>query len=109
MCCAPASGGLPIRDVNAGCHCSSTETSTAAVPKAEAGEVSETFLVAGMTCGHCVASVSEELAEVAGVKSVAVNLVAGGTSEVIVSSERPLDSSDVDAAVREAGYELVSR
>ena len=36
-----------------------------------------TYPVTGMTCAHCVASVTEEVAEVPGVTDVAVDLEAG--------------------------------
>lgn len=65
------------------------------------------YQVAGMTCGHCVNSVTEELSKLAGVSSVKVDLVAGGTSPVEVVSETPLDDAEVREAVSEAGYELV--
>lgn len=62
-----------------------------------------TWTVTGMTCGHCVASVTEELQEVAGVTDVAVDLPTGA---VTVTSEQPLSREDVAAAVTEAGYQL---
>ncbi|MBW8025354.1 copper chaperone [Clavibacter michiganensis subsp. michiganensis] len=63
-----------------------------------------TFPVTGMTCEHCVASVTEEVGELPGVASVAVDLVAGGESTVTVESDQPLDPEAVRAAVDEAGY-----
>jgi copper chaperone len=66
----------------------------------------QTFSVAGMTCGHCVASVTEELQELPGVNQVNVDLVAGGTSTVTVASSKHLDDDAVQAAVEEAGYQL---
>ena len=66
----------------------------------------QTYAVSGMTCGHCVASVTEELGEVDGVRAVDVDLVAGGTSTVTVTSDRALDEAVVGAAVGEAGYQL---
>jgi copper chaperone len=62
-----------------------------------------TFQVAGMTCGHCVASVTEELTELSGVERVDVELASGA---VTVTSAGPLDRADVRAAVEEAGYAL---
>ncbi|RYP82208.1 copper chaperone [Nocardioides guangzhouensis] len=62
-----------------------------------------TWHVTGMTCGHCVASVTEELLEVDGVESVDVALDRG---EVTVTSNRALDAAAVAAAVDEAGYAL---
>jgi copper chaperone CopZ len=66
-----------------------------------------TYDVQGMTCGHCVNAVTEELQDVAGVTAVDVDLQAGGTSKVTVTSDAPLDAEAVRAAVDEAGYQLV--
>ena len=52
---------------------------------------------------HCVASVSEEIAEIDGVESVDVVLETGA---VTVTSTTPLDRAAVEAAVDEAGYAL---
>jgi copper ion binding protein len=62
-----------------------------------------TFTVTGMTCGHCVASVTEEVEEVAGVESVDVVLETGALT---VTSSQPVDDAAVRAAVEEAGYQL---
>jgi copper chaperone len=62
-----------------------------------------TWSVAGMTCAHCVASVTEEIGELDGVQDVSVVL---DTGAVTVTSTRPLDRVDVRAAVEEAGYTL---
>lgn len=63
-----------------------------------------TYTVAGMTCQHCVASVTEELSELDGVTEVTVDLPTGA---VTVTSATPLDDVAIKAAVTEAGYELV--
>lgn len=63
----------------------------------------ETYTVTGMTCDHCVASVTEEINEIDGVTDVAVDLPTGA---VRVTSSTPVDSADVRAAVEEAGYQL---
>ncbi|UZN03175.1 heavy-metal-associated domain-containing protein [Cellulomonas sp. S1-8] len=63
-----------------------------------------TFRVDGMTCGHCVRSVTEELTALPGVTGVDVDLVTGGASPVTVTSDAPLDATLVEAAVVEAGY-----
>jgi len=65
-----------------------------------------TITVSGMTCGHCVAGVTEELSEVPGVSAVDVDLNAGSDSPVTITSEAPLDPAAVEAAVAEAGYTL---
>jgi copper chaperone CopZ len=62
-----------------------------------------TYTVTGMTCGHCVASVTEEISEIEGVAGVEVVLETGA---VTVTSEQPLDDASVRAAVEEAGYQL---
>jgi copper ion binding protein len=64
-----------------------------------------TYTVKGMTCGHCVAAVKEEIGGIAGVRAVEVELDSGA---VTVSSDSPLDVAAVRAAVDEAGYELTS-
>ena len=63
------------------------------------------FTVQGMTCGHCVASVTEEISEIDGVTDVVVDLPTGA---VTVTSGEPLDEAHVRAAVEEAGYQLAS-
>ena len=65
------------------------------------------FQVEGMSCDHCVAAVTAELAALPGVAGVRIDLVPGDVSEVTVDSAQPLDSAAVRAAVDEAGYELV--
>jgi copper chaperone len=65
------------------------------------------YLVSGMTCEHCVASVTEELSALDGVDTVSVDLHPGGASRVTVASAAPLDLASVRAAIDEAGYELV--
>jgi copper ion binding protein len=62
-----------------------------------------TYTVTGMTCAHCVASVTEEVGAVDGVTGVAVDLPTGA---VTVTSAEPVDEARVRAAVEEAGYRL---
>ena len=59
--------------------------------------------VSGMTCGHCVAHVTEELEAVEGVKNVFVVLNKGGQSVVTVVSDVRLDDAALTEAVDEAG------
>lgn len=68
----------------------------------------QNYGVTGMTCGHCVASVTEELSELDGVETVEVELNKGGASVVTVTSAAVLDEGLVRAAITEAGYELVT-
>jgi copper chaperone CopZ len=66
-----------------------------------------TYLVSGMTCGHCVSAVTEEISKMVGVTGVEVDLVPGGQSRVTVTSTTELPDQAVADAVDEAGYELV--
>lgn len=67
-----------------------------------------TVSVSGMTCGHCVSAVSEELEALEGVESVDVELNAGGISTVTITSTKELQNSDIGEAVAEAGYLVVA-
>ena len=62
-------------------------------------QISE-YTVHGMTCGHCVLSVTEEVGEVAGVDAVDVDLASG---RMVVRGDAAPEA--VRAAVAEAGYE----
>ena len=68
-----------------------------------------TLQVDGMTCEHCVASVTEELSEIDGVDSVEVDLNPGGASTVSVSADAGVEHDQLRAAVEEAGYRLSAR
>ena len=65
-----------------------------------------TFGVTGMTCEHCVASVAQEVGNIAGVENVNVDLVPGGVSTVTVHSAEALSDDIISAAIDEAGYEM---
>ncbi|MFP5220205.1 MAG: heavy-metal-associated domain-containing protein [Actinomycetes bacterium] len=62
-----------------------------------------TYTVSGMTCGHCVSSVTEEVSEVDGVTDVQVDLDSG---RMVVTGDA--DAAAVKAAVEEAGYSVTS-
>ncbi len=66
-----------------------------------------TYDVTGMTCGHCVQAVTDEVSALPGVKAVSVELAPGAASQVTVVSDQPLDTDAVRGAVDEAGYTLV--
>ncbi|WP_344364847.1 heavy-metal-associated domain-containing protein [Arthrobacter humicola] len=72
------------------------------------GTVSTTVNVSGMTCGHCVSSVSEELEALSGVEKVDVDLKAGGISSVTITSSEALSFAEIGEAVAEAGYLVVA-
>jgi copper chaperone CopZ len=61
------------------------------------------FKVTGLTCEHCANAVTEELGNLDGVSGVQVDLVAGGTSTVTVTSATVLNEQEVAAALDEAG------
>ena len=65
-----------------------------------------TFTVVGMTCGHCVTSVTEEVSSVEGVTGVDVDLDSGALT---VTSQAAVDEDAVRAAVEEAGYSVAGR
>jgi copper chaperone CopZ len=70
-------------------------------------QTTRAYQVTGMTCGHCASSVTTELKALDGVSDVHVDLVAGGTSTVTVTSTNPLEDTQVAAALDEAGdYQL---
>ncbi|MCW2678473.1 MAG: copZ [Modestobacter sp.] len=60
----------------------------------------QTYVVTGMTCQHCVASVTEEVGELAGVSSVEVDLDSGR----LRVAGQDVTVEQVQAAVTEAGY-----
>lgn len=84
------------------CSCTA-DTDTTAEVAAAGGEVSQ-HQVTGMTCGHCVTSVTEQIQRIDGVRDVAVDL---GTGTVTVTAGRPVSAHAIATAVREAGYQVV--
>ncbi len=61
------------------------------------------YSVTGMTCGHCVVSVAEEVREIPGVEQVDVVLETGALT---ITSSAPIEQDVVRGAVEEAGYQL---
>ncbi|REE97395.1 heavy-metal-associated domain-containing protein [Thermomonospora umbrina] len=61
------------------------------------------YTVVGMTCGHCVTSVKEEVGAVPGVTGVEVDLTDG---RLTVTADGALDDSRIREAVQEAGYQV---
>lgn len=70
--------------------------------------IKTTVNISGMHCGHCVASVTEELQELEGVASVDVALNKDGVSIASITSAAELDPEQIDAAIAEAGYAVVT-
>ncbi len=67
--------------------------------------IEKTYIVTGMTCGHCASSVREEVGAINGVTDVAVDVPTG---KVTVTSDNEIGTDTVRAAVEEAGYQLTA-
>lgn len=100
---------LGLADRNTSCSCCVTDSDTRPVDNSEsissAAQLTD-YLVDGMTCSHCVSSVSRELGALDGVGAVTVELKAGGPSRVTVASTEPISDAAIRAAVEAAGYTL---
>lgn len=101
----------PLPMVSTGCACCApAPASEQAVPAAAAAAPSAgttaRYQVAGMTCGHCARSVTEEITALERVSDVHIDLVAGGVSTVTVSGTAAPEA--VRAAVEAAGYTVVA-
>lgn len=106
--------GLTANDAG-GCRCASHSTSAesaaqaAGTHPAHRDHLTVDYLVTGMTCEHCVASVTEEVSAIAGVDGVTVRLNVGGESLISVRGAAAADRSAVAAAIDEAGYALAGQ
>ena len=96
---------LGLKDA-AGCSCCAISPPSTPLEKAPGSQRTE-ILVEGMTCSHCVASVTHELSALDGVHEIGVELNPSGASSVIVLSTEKLNADRVRAALDEAGYSLV--
>ena len=65
--------------------------------------MNQTIIVSGMTCGHCVNSVTEELSKISGVEKVEVDLASG---KVDFETNEEIARIKIEEAIKEAGYEL---
>lgn len=63
------------------------------------------YTVTGMTCQHCVASVTSEVSQLTHVTAVEVDLPTG---RVTVESDAPIPADEVVAAIDKAGYPAVA-
>lgn len=59
------------------------------------------FKVSGMSCGHCVRAVTQAIQALDQEASVEVDLAAG-----LVRVQGNLDAAQIQAAIREEGYEV---
>lgn len=62
--------------------------------------------VEGMTCGHCVNAVTEELSKISGVTSVHIELNTDAPTPVNIVADTDISDADITAAVEEAGYTI---
>lgn len=67
-----------------------------------------TVSISGMTCEHCVNSVTEELSSITGVENVDVELNVGGISTATINSSLEVSDAEIGEAVAEAGYLIVA-
>jgi copper chaperone len=93
---------------DASCACGTHSHRATGEAAAQTTDETNTFEVLGMTCSHCVASVTKEIGKLARPDDVSVTLVPGGASLVTVAGAA-LDRAAVAAAIDEAGYELVAQ
>ncbi|MEU3344934.1 heavy-metal-associated domain-containing protein [Streptomyces sp. NPDC006700] len=63
------------------------------------------YLVTGMSCEHCAASITEEVSRIPGVAQVDVDVTAGSVSV----GGTDLDDTRLRAAIAEAGYEVTEK
>lgn len=68
-----------------------------------------TVKATGLTCNHCAMSVTEEVSEVEGVEAVTVDVVKDGESTITIEHTNPVSETAVNAAIAEAGFEVVTR
>jgi copper ion binding protein len=64
-----------------------------------------TLKVKGMSCQHCVMSVTKALGQLEGIKNVQVDLAKG---EVRFENAKEIASSRIEKAISDAGYEVVA-
>lgn len=61
--------------------------------------------VKGMSCQHCVMSITKALGQVGGIQSVQVDLAKG---EVRFDNREGVASDQIEKAIVDAGYEVLS-
>lgn len=67
--------------------------------------MSSVLKVKGMSCQHCVMSVTKALDQLEGIKNVQIDLAKG---EVRFDNSKSLASDRIQKAITDAGYEIVS-
>lgn len=66
--------------------------------------MASTLKVKGMSCQHCVMSVTKALGQLEGIKNVQVDLAKG---EVRFDNTKEIASGTIGKAITNAGYEVV--
>jgi copper chaperone len=84
------------------CSCGTQDTTTTAAPVVASEGAQRVYSVGGMTCGHCVSSVSAEIGKVGGVSGVQIDLTDGA----VTVSGSGFSDEEIRSAVEEAGYQL---
>ncbi len=87
------------------CTCGQESPLAKDTSDAPAGATIGQYTVSGMTCGHCVNAVTEEVSAIPGVTEVNVDLESGSLK---VISEAAIDFDRIVGAVAEAGDYTVS-
>ena len=62
--------------------------------------------VKGMSCQHCVMSVTKALTQLEGIKNVQVDLAKG---EVRFDNSKEVPSNRIEKAIKDAGYEVIQK
>lgn len=70
--------------------------------------VTQNLLIEGMTCSHCVNSVTTAVSALPGVESVEIELVPDGRSSLTVTGDGAVSDESIAGAVADAGYTPVS-
>ena len=68
--------------------------------------VNTVFAVTGLTCATCLAELLEHVRSLDEVQQAAADLIVGGSTVMVVVSERGVSAPKIRAAVREAGFSL---
>ena len=63
-----------------------------------------TIKIKGMSCQHCVASVTKALSEIEGISDVQVSLDQG---EATFNEQNPIDGQVIKDAITKIGFEVV--
>ena len=101
---------LPVTEKSpSGCSCCAPQEAAVSAAPTTSDYVSAAFPVLGLTCGSCASRVSGAVGKITGVREARVDLVAGGTSTLHVTSTTPLDAGLVASTIRDAGYQLASK